>query len=308
MPPGASWPSISCPSGPWGGLAGMVLANDAVEPHRRHHLRLSRGWPARSTIAPSSPTLLGPAWIAFEVAYILFVVLILAVFGASAGAIGAAMFGWPSFVGAVLLAVAILATVSLGNAAVERVFKYVSFLLYGVYALFLILGLVSFGDRIAAGFATPAPCDRLGVGRAHLCQLQHHRRGRDPAGAAPPHQHARRSDRRRDRRPAGDAAGDPVLRLHGRLLSRHRRRDAAFGLPAPPVERPGLPLAVPDDDLRRACSKAVPARSTRSTSASPACCAAVAGSSCSPRARAAIAGGAAARLHVRRRTRRADRR
>lgn len=144
------------PSGPWGGLAGMVLAMllwSVIAAATFAYARLAGALDYRAFFAD----LLGPAWIAFEIAYVLFVVLILAVFGASAGAIGAAMFGWPSFVGAVLLAVAILATVSLGNSAVEGVFKYVSFLLYGVYALFLILSLFSFGDRIAAGFATPAP-------------------------------------------------------------------------------------------------------------------------------------------------------
>jgi uncharacterized membrane protein YkvI len=144
------------PSGPWGGLAGMVLAMllwSAIAATTFAYARLAGALDYRAFFAD----LLGPAWIAFEIAYIVFVVLILAVFGASAGAIGTAMFGWPSFVGAVLLAVAILATVSLGNSAVEGVFKYVSFLLYGVYALFLVLSLFSFGDRIAAGFATPAP-------------------------------------------------------------------------------------------------------------------------------------------------------
>jgi uncharacterized membrane protein YkvI len=144
------------PSGPWGGLAGMLLAMllwSVIAATTFAYARLAGALDYRAFFAD----LLGSAWVAFEIAYILFVVLILAVFGASAGAIGAAMFGWPSFVGAVLLAVAILATVSLGNSAVEGVFKYVSFLLYGVYALFLILSLFSFGDRIAAGFATPAP-------------------------------------------------------------------------------------------------------------------------------------------------------
>ncbi|HET9144840.1 MAG TPA: hypothetical protein VFN81_01975, partial [Sphingomicrobium sp.] len=37
--------------------------------------------------------LLGPAWPLFELAYLLFVVLILAVYGAAAGAIGNAVFG-----------------------------------------------------------------------------------------------------------------------------------------------------------------------------------------------------------------------
>jgi len=146
------------PSGPWGGLMGMLLAMllwSVIAATTFAYARLAGALDYRAFFAD----LLGPAWIAFEGAYILFVVLILAVFGASAGAIGAAMFGWPSFVGALLLAGGILATVSLGNSAVEGVFKYVSFLLYGVYALFLILSLSSFGDRIAAGFSTPVPWD-----------------------------------------------------------------------------------------------------------------------------------------------------
>ncbi|MEP9358354.1 hypothetical protein [Sphingomonas sp. KR3-1] len=144
------------PAGPWGGLAGMLLAMliwSAVAAVTFAYARTVGALDYRAFFAD----LLGPAWIAFEGAYLLFVVLILAVFGASAGAIGAAMFGWPSFVGALLLALAILAAVALGNKAVEGVFKYVSILLYAVYALFLALSLWRFGDRIGAGFATPVP-------------------------------------------------------------------------------------------------------------------------------------------------------
>jgi uncharacterized membrane protein YkvI len=145
-------------AGPMGGLAGMVLAMllwSMIAAATFAYAQMIGALDYRAFFAD----LLGPAWIAFEVAYLLFVVLILAVFGASAGAIGAAMFGWPSFVGAIFLAIGILATVALGNSAVEGVFKYVSFLLYGVYALFLILGLSSFGDRIAMSLSTPAPWD-----------------------------------------------------------------------------------------------------------------------------------------------------
>ncbi|MFS2111319.1 hypothetical protein ACCC88_16640, partial [Sphingomonas sp. Sphisp140] len=144
------------PAGPWGGLAGMVLAMllwSVIAAATFAYARMVGALDYRAFFAD----LLGPAWIAFEGAYILFVVLILAVFGASAGAIGAAMFGWPVFAGTLALALAILATVTLGNAAVEGVFKYVSFLLYAVYAIFLALSLWRFGHRIAAGFATPAP-------------------------------------------------------------------------------------------------------------------------------------------------------
>lgn len=101
--------------------------------------------------------LLGPFWIAFEIAYLLFIVLILAVFGAAAGAIGEAVFGLPKIFGTLALVVAIAAFVAFGNSAVERLFKWVTIFLYGVYAVFAVLALSTFGDRAMANFATPAP-------------------------------------------------------------------------------------------------------------------------------------------------------
>ncbi len=144
------------PSGPWGGLAGMLFATAiwslvaavtfamAREMHAYDYKSFFRG-------------LLGPAWVLFEIAYLIFVVLIVAVFGAAAGEIGAATFGWPALVGSVLLALAILAVVSFGTAAVERLFRYASFLIYTVYALFLIVALATFGDRIGEGFSQSLP-------------------------------------------------------------------------------------------------------------------------------------------------------
>src|SRR3546814_6508528 len=44
-----------------------------------------------------------------------------------------------------------------GNSAVERLFAYVSFLLYATYAVFLVLSLTQFGDQIGAAFASGAP-------------------------------------------------------------------------------------------------------------------------------------------------------
>ena len=97
--------------------------------------------------------LLGPAWPLFELTYILFVVLILAVYGAAAGEIGSAVFGAPAWAGTVALAVAIAGIVAFGNSAVERLFRDVSYLLYGVYALFVVAALVKFGDRVPGAFA-----------------------------------------------------------------------------------------------------------------------------------------------------------
>lgn len=144
------------PAGPWGGLAGMLLATVIWSIIAAITFALARAMSAYD-YRTFFQKLLGPAWIAFEAAYLVFVILILAVFGAAAGAIGAATFGWPDIIGSVLLAGAIVLTTAFGERAVERLFKYASILIYTVYALFLILALVSFGDRIAAGFASAPP-------------------------------------------------------------------------------------------------------------------------------------------------------
>ena len=151
------------PSGPWGGLAAMVLATAIWSIVAALTFALARtlnAYDYRSFFAG----LLGPGWVAFEIAYVLFVVLILAVFGAAAGAIGQAMFGWPEFAGTLALAIGIALFAAFGNASVERLFKYVSFLLYGVYAVFLVLALTSFGDRISSAFAVPASSEGWAIG------------------------------------------------------------------------------------------------------------------------------------------------
>ncbi|QKR99810.1 hypothetical protein F9288_09290 [Sphingomonas sp. CL5.1] len=144
------------PSGPVGGLAAILLAMaiwSLVCAVTFSFAHATRTYDYRSFFQE----LLGPFWIAFEVAYVLFVVLILSVFGAAAGAIGAATLGLPPLVGTLALAAAIALVATFGNASVERLFKYVTFLLYGVYALFVVLALTRFGDRIAHAFTLPAP-------------------------------------------------------------------------------------------------------------------------------------------------------
>ncbi len=144
------------PSGPWGGIAAMVLAMliwSAICVATFLFSRASGALDYRSFMR----ALLGPGWIVFEIAYVFFVVLVLAVFGAAAGAIGAAILGVPTIVGTLVLMTAIALVTAWGNASVERLFTYVSFLLYGVYVLFVVLSLTHFGARIIAGFARPAP-------------------------------------------------------------------------------------------------------------------------------------------------------
>lgn len=103
--------------------------------------------------------LLGPFTFVFELAYFTFMVLILAVFGAAAGEIVFAVFGWPKLAGTLLLVCGIGAFTAFGNHAVEGLFKWVSFFLYGIYALFVVLVLSRFGDRVLASLATVHPVD-----------------------------------------------------------------------------------------------------------------------------------------------------
>ncbi|MCH8614722.1 hypothetical protein LZ016_01185 [Sphingomonas sp. SM33] len=97
--------------------------------------------------------LVGPGWIAFELAYLALVVLILAVYGAAAGAIGTAVFGAAGWVGTVVLMLGIAGVVAFGNKAAEELFTGVSYLLYGVYALFIVFALATFGHLIGPAFA-----------------------------------------------------------------------------------------------------------------------------------------------------------
>ena len=138
-------------AGPWGGLYAILFATLLLSLFCSLTFVLARRC-ATYDDRSFFKRLLGPAWPLFELSYLLFVVLILAVYGAAAGAIGNAVFGAPEWAGTVALAAGIAGVVAFGNKAVERLFRDVSYLLYGVYALFIVIALVKFGDRVPAGF------------------------------------------------------------------------------------------------------------------------------------------------------------
>lgn len=140
------------PSGPWGGLAAMALSTVIFSLACIVTFLFARQFSARDYVT-FFKQLLGPGWVLFEGAYILFIVLILAVYGAAAGAIGTAVFGVSEIWGTFALGLSIIAVVTFGNVSVERMFAYVSYLLYAVYALFVILAFSRFGSEIDAAFA-----------------------------------------------------------------------------------------------------------------------------------------------------------
>ena len=138
--------------GPWGGLFAILFATLLFSVFCSLTFVAARRFQTYD-YKSFFKQLLGPAWHLFEVAYLIFVVLILAVYGAAAGAIGEAVFGAPLWTGTMLLALCIAGIVAFGNKAVEALFRDVSYLLYGVYALFIVLALWKFGDLVPRGFA-----------------------------------------------------------------------------------------------------------------------------------------------------------
>jgi uncharacterized membrane protein YkvI len=142
------------PSGPLGGVLGMALSMvcwSVICTVTYLFARAMRSYDYGAFFH----ALLGPGAFLFDVSYLCLVLIVLSVFGAAAGEIGHALFGWPVLTGTLGLVGSIALVAAFGNESVERLFKYVTYFLYAVYAIFVVLALARSGDRVAASFATP---------------------------------------------------------------------------------------------------------------------------------------------------------
>jgi uncharacterized membrane protein YkvI len=178
------------PAGPIGGLLGMALAMALWSLICALTFRFAFEIGA-TDYHGFFRALLGPFDKCFEVIYFAFLVLVLSVFGSAAGAIGTAVLGLPTIVGTLVLVAAVLAVCAAGQGAAEALFKYVSVLLYAVYAIFLVLAVWLFSREISAGFALPASSQGWVTGGATYASynvigavlilpvLRHLRSGRD---------------------------------------------------------------------------------------------------------------------------------
>ena len=201
---------------------------------------------ARTRLPQFLPALLGRAWPAFEIAYVLFVVLILAVFGAAAGAIALGYFRCAPDIGT-LCADGRDRTSPLhfGNKSVERVFTWVSILLYGVYAAFRRLRPVSLSATAFRKPSQPQTAWNDGWLSGGLTYA-----GYNIIGAVVILPVTRHLTSDRDAIVAGITAG-PLAMLPAllfficmcRVRARHCRRSAAFGLPAGAARPAVVPIS-----------------------------------------------------------------
>lgn len=140
------------PSGAWGGLAAMVLTMVVWSVVCALTFLVARAIGSRD-YRSLLQRLLGRGWFLFEITYLSLVVLVIAVFGAAAGELGMAVSGWSPLVGTIVLAAVVAVVVMAGNEAVEGLFKYMSVLLYAVYAVTIVLVISRFGQEITDSMA-----------------------------------------------------------------------------------------------------------------------------------------------------------
>ena len=113
----------------------------------------------------------------------------------------------------------IAGVVAFGNTAVERLFRDVSYYLYAIYAVFIVLALWKFGDRVPAVSQPITQTSGWALSGLTYVRLQYRRRSGHPAGAAAPAERSRCGRRRGYRRTADDASGAALLHPDGGLLS-----------------------------------------------------------------------------------------
>ncbi len=97
--------------------------------------------------------LLGRAWAAFEICYVLLMLIVLAVVAAAAGSILQETFGLPYVVGVVGIMAAVGGLVFSGSDWIERFLAGWSFLLYCVYIVLVIWAVARFGGDISSAFS-----------------------------------------------------------------------------------------------------------------------------------------------------------
>lgn len=139
--------------GPVGGLLGMLPATLIVSAGclvAFELARMTRAYDYRSFLK----VLLGRAWFLYEIAYLLSILLILAVIGSATGALFTETFAIPDFVGTGLLLVIIAFLAFKGTRLIEGVLSAWSFVLYAVYVSVFVLSLHVFGPMIREALTT----------------------------------------------------------------------------------------------------------------------------------------------------------
>jgi uncharacterized membrane protein YkvI len=113
--------------------------------------------------------LLGKGWFAYEIAYFVLGLLVLAVVGAASGELVAEHLGMQKLAGTLILMGLVGLLVFFGSTLIEKVLAGWSFLLYATYAVLVAAYLWQFGDDLSANLASwPVSAGWFGKGVAYF--------------------------------------------------------------------------------------------------------------------------------------------
>ena len=139
--------------GPLGGLLGMLLVTTVI-----WSLVLAVTFEFARVFKAYDRTffmnLLGPFWWLFEVLYIIFLLIVLAVIGSAAGVLLRDNFGIPYIVGVIFMLLAVGFLTFKGSGLIENFLSLWSMALYVVYGVFFVVALIKFGPVIQENFGT----------------------------------------------------------------------------------------------------------------------------------------------------------
>ncbi len=133
--------------GPVGGLLGMLVSMAIMSVVLALAFDLGRRFKTYD-YRTFMQRVLGKGWYAFEVLYLVMLVLIVSVMGSAAGELLERMLGWPQITGIIVLIAAVGALAFYGNEVIERIFSVWSFALYGTFTIVIVTAIVTFGDEI----------------------------------------------------------------------------------------------------------------------------------------------------------------
>lgn len=139
--------------GPGGGYLGMIPATIVVSlvcMVAFELARMTRAYDYRSFLK----VLLGRGWFVYEIAYLLIILLVLAVLGSATGAMFTENFGLPPMAGTILLLGSIAFLAFAGSRVIESVMSFWSFVLYAVYLTVFVLSMKLFGPAIVEAVQT----------------------------------------------------------------------------------------------------------------------------------------------------------
>ena len=139
-------------SGPLGGLLAMVVTAVIWSLTMMIILELSRRFHTFD-YKTFFERLIGPGWIAFEVAYFALLIVVLSIVGAAAGEITAEITGMPKLIGTISLVVLSTLILMVGSGVVKNVLSYWSVVLWVCYLSFFAIFMHQYGNLSIANLS-----------------------------------------------------------------------------------------------------------------------------------------------------------